>query len=101
MFLAFAVDSRDSVPFLIYFSVFATLGLFVTVHRFIQERTQYGLRHLFIAVTIAAVLCRLFRWFGMTMTVVLGTAASVAVLLLFGLEWFKSKTRSEEAANNG
>jgi len=100
-FLAFAVGSRDNVPFLLLFSGFAALQIFMALRQFIRERSQYGLRHLFIAITLAAILTALCRWFGMAMAVVLGVAAGGAVLLLFGLEWAKHSPTSTEAANNG
>ena len=41
---------------------------------FIRERsTEYGLRHLLIAMTVAAILAALCHWYGMAMAVVLRT----------------------------
>jgi len=98
-FLCLAVGSWERIPFLLFFSAFAAMQLFMMIRRFIQERSQFGLRNLFIAVTLAAVLIALCRWFGMAMAVVLGVAAGGAVLVLYVLEWSKHQTKSEDTAN--
>jgi hypothetical protein len=96
-FLCLAVGSRDRIPFLLFFSAFAAMQLFMMVRQFIRERSQFGLRNLLIAVTLAAILFALCRWFGMAMVVVVGVAAGGAVLALYGLEWSKHQTKSEDA----
>ena len=98
-FGAFAVGSWDRIPFFALFSVFAFLELCMAVRQFIRERSRYGVRHLLIAITVAAILFALGRWFGTAVTVLLGVAAGVAVLLLFGLEWVKQKTTSADSVN--
>ncbi len=98
-FWAFAVASWDRIPFFALFSAFAVLQLCMAVRQFIRERSRYGVRHLLGAMTVAAILFALGRWFGMAVTVLLGVAAGVASLLLFGLEWVKQKTTSADSVN--
>lgn len=99
-FWALAVGSWDRIPFFVLFSAFAFLQLCMTVRQFIRERSRYGVRHLFVAMTVAAILFELGRWFGMAVTVLLGVAAGVAILLLYGLEWVKQKPLSGESVND-
>lgn len=100
LFLACAIGSKDSLPFLLMFSTFAALQLFTTVRVFVRERSQYSLRHLFITVTVAAVFFAFCHWFGMAMAVVALVIASSVGLLLLGLEWRNQKTRPKDSANS-
>jgi len=93
-FAALAIGSRDRLPFLVFFCVFAAIQLFWTVRVFLRERSQYSLLHLFIATAGAAIFAGFCRWFGMAMIVVAGVSAGVVVLVLFALEWTKHSAPS-------
>lgn len=95
-FIAFAAGSRDNTPRLVFYLLFAAIQLYAFIRVFVRERTQYGIRHLLITMTFAAVLAALCRWFGMAMAVVLGVAAGAAILFLYALEWVKHRQGRNE-----
>ena len=102
MFLTIAVMTwqAKNMPFFYLHSAAAVLQACAAVRLFIRERTQYSLRHLFIAVTIAAVLFATLRWLGMAVIIVMGVADGGFVLVLFWMEWSKSKTTEGGETSN-